>query len=180
MLNRFQFQVNVGTVALAWNPSGALARVDLFDHLHGATPESEIPPGWNSYVTRLLEYFAFGKPLDPLPLERIDHSAWTDFQREVYRAVSLIPHGETRTYGWVAHKMGRFAATRAVGQALRNNPVPIVIPCHRVTAVSSLGGFMGAVGPEEPEMKLKKRLIALEEGYLNPVFSFITAAEKTA
>jgi methylated-DNA-[protein]-cysteine S-methyltransferase len=60
-----------------------------------------------------------------------------------------------------------------VGQALRNNPIPILIPCHRVVSTLSLGGFMGQRDPDVPELRLKRKLISLEEGYTNPTFSFL-------
>ncbi len=91
----------------------------------------------------------------------------------VYRAISQIPHGETRTYAWVAKRVGQGLATRAVGQALRKNPLPILIPCHRVVSSGTLGGFMGAVDPDEPEMRLKRWLIEVESSWLNPSFGFL-------
>ncbi len=66
----------------------------------------------------------------------------TDFQRQVYHATCTIPYGETRSYGWVAEKIGNPKAARAVGQALNKNPLPILIPCHRVIGHdASLVGF---------------------------------------
>lgn len=123
-------------------------------------------------------YFSRGIPLGPVPWELIDESAWTPYQKQVYRAIAEIPHGETRTYGWVASRIGNGAAGRAVGQALRSNPLPILIPCHRVIASNSLGGFMGLVDPECSELRLKQRLIALEEEYLNPLFDFLTPSRE--
>lgn len=65
----------------------------------------------------------------------------TDFRRKVWHALSNIPAGQTRTYGEVAHELG--SGPRAVGQAVGDNPIPIVIPCHRVIAANGgLGGFM--------------------------------------
>lgn len=68
-----------------------------------------------------------GRPLD------IDLRGLTDFQREVLQAARSIPVGEVRPYGWIADRIGRPKAVRAVGTALGNNPVPLAIPCHRVT-----------------------------------------------
>ncbi len=65
----------------------------------------------------------------------------TDFRRKVWHALSNIPAGQTRTYGEVARELG--SGPRAVGQAVGDNPIPIVIPCHRVIAADGgLGGFM--------------------------------------
>lgn len=80
----------------------------------------------------------------------------TPFQREVWRKTSLIPYGETRSYSWVAEQIGNPQAVRAVGQALSRNPLPIIIPCHRVVARNgALCGFRGG-------LKMKKRLLSLE------------------
>jgi methylated-DNA-[protein]-cysteine S-methyltransferase len=81
----------------------------------------------------------------------------TEFSKRVYEAVKTIPKGEVRTYGWVAEKIGKPGAARAVGNALNKNPFPIVVPCHRVIAKNSLGGFAKGLGA-------KKRLLR-SEGY---------------
>ena len=70
--------------------------------------------------------------------------AWrhlTEFQRQVYRAVSAIPRGQTRSYGWLAERVGRPRAARAVGRVMATNPLPIVVPCHRV--IGSDGSLRG-------------------------------------
>ena len=83
----------------------------------------------------------------------------TPFQKEVWEAVKTIPYGQTRTYKWVAEKIGNPKAFRAVGQALHINPLAPIIPCHRVIASdNTLGGYGG--GPE-----MKRWLLRLE-GYL--------------
>jgi len=67
----------------------------------------------------------------------------TSFAKKVYKAVLTIPLGEVRTYKWVAKKIGRPKAARAVGMALKSNPWPFVIPCHRVIESSGrLGGYI--------------------------------------
>ncbi len=131
------------------------------------------PPVVPALTRAFQAYFDGGAPLGPVPWELIDDRLWSPFQRQVYRAIEEIPHGETRTYGWVASRIRNGAAGRAVGQALRSNPLPILIPCHRVVASNSLGGFMGLVDPECSELRLKQRLIALEEEFINPLFDFL-------
>ncbi|QTF93576.1 methylated-DNA--[protein]-cysteine S-methyltransferase [Halomonas sp. BM-2019] len=79
----------------------------------------------------------------------------SDFQREVWSALLRIPWGETRTYGELARRLGREGAARAVGTANGANPLPILIPCHRVLAADGLGGYSGG-------QALKGRLLALE------------------
>jgi len=85
-------------------------------------------------------------------------SQGTPFQRAVWEAARLIPRGEVRTYGWVAAKVGRPGAARAVGQAMARNPLPLVVPCHRVLrADGSMGGFSAEGG-----LALKAALLRLE------------------
>jgi methylated-DNA-[protein]-cysteine S-methyltransferase len=88
--------------------------------------------------------------------DKIDLSKATSFQRRVWETTRLIPYGETRSYRWVAEQIKRPRAARAVGQALGRNPLPIIVPCHRVIAINgSLGGFNGGI-------QMKKLLLSLE------------------
>ncbi len=81
----------------------------------------------------------------------------TPFARKVYRVVLKIPLGEMRTYKWVAQKIGNPRAARAVGQILKRNPYPLIIPCHRVVkSENKLGGYIFGV-------KRKKLLLDLEK-----------------
>jgi methylated-DNA-[protein]-cysteine S-methyltransferase len=80
----------------------------------------------------------------------------TKFKRQVWEATRSIPYGETRSYGWIAERIGKPGAVRAVGQALSRNPLPIIIPCHRV--VASTGGLCGFGGG----LEMKARLLRLE------------------
>jgi len=103
-------------------------------------------------MAQLAAYFAgeltaFDLPLDP---------AGSLFQRRVWEGMIQIPYGRTRTYGDLAHDVGGVA--RAVGRACGANPIPIIIPCHRVVAGGGrLGGFSGGRGTES-----KRCLLALE------------------
>lgn len=77
-------------------------------------------------ATRLLERYFSGKPVEfDLPL---DLRYYTPFQRAVWRAAAQIPRGETRSYGWIAKRIGRPKAARAVGRAMGANPVPVLVP----------------------------------------------------
>ena len=87
---------------------------------------------------------------------KADISGGTPFQRAVWRAISSIPPGETRSYAWVARKAGRPRAIRAAANACGANPLPIIIPCHRVVSSDgSLGGFSSGLA-------IKRKLLALE------------------
>jgi len=86
----------------------------------------------------------------------LDLSGHTPFRRQVWETALRIPYGETRSYAWVAQQIGKPRAARAVGQALGANPVPLIVPCHRVLASDgSLGGYGGG-------LPLKERLLAIE------------------
>lgn len=186
-MNCLQFEVNFGPfkrIAVSWNSFGMLNRIewltdDKFDQFSHDSGESLIQTNWapgpiQELVGKLKHYFDCGHPLGSFPWEWLDQSSWTPFQYQVYAWIAKIPHGETRTYGWVASRIGRPNATRAVGQALKNNPILIFIPCHRVIAANSLGGFLGAKHPEDPEIDLKKKLLELEQSYQSPSFSFMS------
>lgn len=92
---------------------------------------------------------------------KIPTPAGTPFQVAVWNACRSIPRGETRTYGWIAKQLGRSPmACRAVGQAMKRNPLPVIVPCHRVVAADGLGGFAGAT--EGALCRLKRGLLELE------------------
>ena len=87
------------------------------------------------------------------------------FERRVWAALRTIPYGETRTYGEVAAMTGAagWEAARAVGRAVGSNPIPIVIPCHRVLAANGIGGFSAPGG-----IATKRALLALEARVVGP------------
>lgn len=111
------------------------------------------PQRFGDLIGRLQAYFHGHKVDFP---DRLDLSGTTSFQRRVWQATKLIPYGETRSYAWVAGQIGQPEATRAAGQALGRNPLPVIIPCHRVLASDGgLGGFSGGI-------EMKKYLLSLE------------------
>ena len=77
----------------------------------------------------------------------------TAFQRAVWEGMLTIPHGHTISYGELARRAGRPQAVRAVGQAVGANPIPLLIPCHRVTATNGLGGFGGGLALKRALLK---------------------------
>ncbi len=86
----------------------------------------------------------------------LDLSGHTPFRRQVWEVTQRIPYGETRSYAWVARQLGKPRAARAVGQALGANPVPMLVPCHRVVGSDgSLGGYTGGPGWKERLLRLE-------------------------
>lgn len=123
----------------------------LGDSLDRATPS---PRPFEDLIVRFQAYFSGRRVEFP---DKLDLSKATPFQRRVWQAARLIPYGETRTYTWLAAQVGNSSAARAVGQALGRNPLPIIIPCHRVLASNGgLGGFSGGV-------EMKRLLLTLEK-----------------
>ncbi|MFC1915033.1 methylated-DNA--[protein]-cysteine S-methyltransferase [Chloroflexota bacterium] len=119
----------------------------------GVALGSRSPHLFTDLMQRLRAYFA-GEQAD-FP-DELALSRATTFQRKVWEITRLIPYGETRTYGWVAERIGKPKAARAVGQALSRNPLPVIVPCHRVIASDGkLGGFTGG-------LDMKQALLALE------------------
>jgi len=118
---------------------------------------NELPAPWNSWLRlteRALEQALAGKTPDRLP--PLDLSSGTEFQRCVWNALRKIPSGRTKSYAQVAQSIGRPEAVRAVGQACGANPIPVVIPCHRVLAAGGrLGGFSSG-------LDWKRKLLARE------------------
>ena len=91
-------------------------------------------------LVALVRSLARGEPGDPTP--HVDWNGLSGFRREVMEETLRIPSGETRTYGWLAAKVGRPRAARAVGRVMATNPLPLVVPCHRVVgADGSLRGY---------------------------------------
>ena len=81
------------------------------------------------------------------------------FALKVYKAVLTIPLGSTRTYKWVAQKIRHPGAYRAVGQALKDNPYPLIIPCHRIIkSDNSLGGYSGGARKKMMLLDLEKKI----------------------
>ena len=131
-------------------PSAQEAHQLLGDGVNRATPAPHL---FKDLMERLRAYLSGHKVAFP---DKLDLSQATAFQREVWEITRLIPYGETRSYAWVAKQMGKPRAVRAVGQALSRNPLPIIVPCHRVVASDGkLGGYSGG-------LEIKKHLLWLE------------------
>ena len=84
----------------------------------------------------------------------------TSFAKKIYQIVSRIPVGQVRTYKWVAQKAGKPAASRAVGQVLKRNPYPLIIPCHRViNSDNKLGGYAFGVNKKKLLLDMEKEIL---------------------
>ena len=107
-------------------------------------------------AAQLAEYFRGERRSFDLPLS----PRGTEFQQEVWRALQRIPYGETRSYSDIAREIGRPAAVRAVGAANGANPIPVVIPCHRVVGSNgSLTGFGGGIDTKRWLLALESRVV---------------------
>jgi methylated-DNA-[protein]-cysteine S-methyltransferase len=105
-------------------------------------------------VRQLEEYFSRERRAFDLPLDF--HDATTDFQHDVYRRLMEIEYGHVASYGQIARDIGKPDMARSVGQAVGSNPLPIVVPCHRVVASDlSLTGFGGGLRAKVALLKLE-------------------------
>lgn len=129
---------------------GAIVAIDLLPREPtGAEPAG---PRHRDFERQLSEYLEGKRRVFELPL----HLEGSEFQKDVWEAVFQIPYGQTASYGEIAHLIGKPKASRAVGAANGANPIPIVIPCHRVIGSDgSLTGYGGGLA-------LKSRFLALE------------------
>lgn len=119
------------------------------------SPIEHSPVRVEQAVNQLQDYFDGQREVFDLPL---DLRSLTSFQRSVLTTLQQIPAGETISYGGLAARIGKPGSARAVGRALGSNPIPIVIPCHRVLAADgSLGGYSGRGG-----VRTKQALLELE------------------
>lgn len=147
----------LGQMFVAWTPRG-ICRIEpgvseeaFLRSFPGTAPERDDTR--RPALTALLERWFRGEPVDV----SWDLSDQTAFERAVLEEVARIPRGEVRTYAEVARALGRPGAARAVGNALAKNPVPFLIPCHRVVrADGSIGHYSGG-GPA-----VKRRLLVAE------------------
>jgi O-6-methylguanine DNA methyltransferase len=157
-----RFDSPIGPLVVAWNGLGVSA-VEAADddatfeanHLartgRPAHPVERVPERLAAAIARRLE----GDRRVRIDLDLRGH---TDFERDVWHKALEIPRGEVRPYGWVAAEIGRPRAVRAVGTALGHNPVPLIVPCHRVVRTDGTIGQYSLGGPGN------KRTILRSEG----------------
>jgi O-6-methylguanine DNA methyltransferase len=143
----------VGQVVVTFNTTGVssvtLASEDFESYFRARFDRplirAEAPAAWGHLIPDRLEAGSPGK----LP---VDLRSVTPFQAEVLNQAAQIPRGEVRPYGWLARHVGRAGAARAVGSTMARNPVPLIIPCHRVVRSD---GHIGAYSLGGPDRKWK-------------------------
>lgn len=150
LLNFFRYRTSLGPLTISCNGSGITALCFGGRTLPGEYRPSELT---DCAARQLKEYFSrrrrgFDVPLAP---------EGTVFQKSVWDALRAIPYGETRSYQQIAEVIGNPLSCRAVGMANNKNPIPILIPCHRV--VGSNGSLVGYAGG----LKIKQFLLTLEQ-----------------
>ncbi len=161
----FTFTTAMGWVAVAGSVRGLLGltlpqkSAQEADRLlgEGLKRATWSPGRFEDVAQRLKAYFSGHRVAFA---DKLDLSSATPFQREVWRVTRLIPYAETRSYRWVAGQIGQPGAGRAVGQALARNPLPIIIPCHRVVASDGrLGGYSGGPGVKRYLLRLEASIV---------------------
>jgi methylated-DNA-[protein]-cysteine S-methyltransferase len=162
--NYHVFETSIGWLGIAWSEKG-LTQLQLPERDRAATErrlqrrapngvEGE-PPAWIADIIEILKRYADGAPVDfssvPVDLAGVD-----TFRLAIYDAARRLGFGETTTYGELAASAGYPDGARDTGQALGQNPVPIVVPCHRILAAGNkIGGFSAPGGSATKERLLK-------------------------
>lgn len=152
------FESPIGDVVVAFNPDGVSA-VDLaeagfeerfFMRFKRRLAPASPPSAWGSNIAKAIEE---GRP-GSVP---VDFRSVTRFQRSVLQVAATIPRGEVRPYSWLARRAGNPGAVRAVGSTMARNPVPLIIPCHRVVRTDGTIGKYSLGGPH-----IKHQLLSVE------------------
>jgi methylated-DNA-[protein]-cysteine S-methyltransferase len=167
------FETALGFVGIAWSAAG-LTRLCLFQRDRGAVERrlerfgaaaggEAGTPAWVAGLIGDIKAYADGEEVDfsgvPVDLSGVD-----DFNLAIYEAARTLRFGETTTYGELARRAGRAGLPRETGQALGANPVPLVIPCHRILAAGGrIGGFSAPGGAAT-----KEKMLALEGVRVGP------------
>ena len=158
-----EMQSPVGTLHLASSDQGVVCinlsgREDFLKDLEKRIPDMELEENDSKnkgVIRQLKEYFSGARKDFDLPL----HLIGTEFHKLVWRQLCQVPFGQTASYKEIAVKIGKPKAMRAVGQANHRNPIPIIIPCHRIIGANGhLVGFGGGLD--------KKRFLLSHEGVL--------------
>ncbi len=159
----FVFDTAIGPCGLAWNPRGVvgaalpeLTTEATLARLRRRHPEGEVVAEPPAHITRAADAIVAlteGQPAD-LTLVELDWTGANALEQQVWTLTRAIPPGETLTYGDIARTLGDLALSRSVGQALGANPIPIIVPCHRVVAAEGKTGGFSAPGGVSTKLKL--------------------------
>jgi len=134
--------------------------ITRLDYLANTVPlKTATTPFERRVLKQLAQFFANPEHHFTLPLDM----QGTDFQCRVWQALTEIPAGQALTYGELAARLG--SGARAVGNACRNNPVPVIVPCHRVVSAAGIGGYAGSTGGREIQ---RKQWLLQHEGFDEP------------
>jgi methylated-DNA-[protein]-cysteine S-methyltransferase len=143
---RFQFVLPspIGKLGLNLSAKGVSQIRYLSNNMALNVPESGLAL---DVFQQLADYFELRRSGFDLPLD----IAGTPYQQKVWQVISRIPYGQSKAYSEIASKIN--SGPRAVGNACRHNPIPIIIPCHRVTKKNAIGGYCGSTRDAEVQQK---------------------------
>jgi len=167
-----------GLAAVSLREPEAAFVADVERRLHGlvlSVSDPAVPAAWRALIDRTVseldEYFAGRRSTFDLP---VDLAGTSDWDRAVLGGAARLRYGEVTSYGRLARMIGRPGAARAVGGALGRNPVPIVIPCHRIlSGDGSIGGYGGSWTGTRDEMLGIKRSLLAREGVRIPAAALV-------
>ncbi len=146
------FLTIIGKVSVVADRNSVLAVYLPSDNLPSI--ESGTTPVMEEAIGEISEYLNGSRKVFTVPVS----PEGTEFQKMVWDAMTDIPYGSTASYGEIAEYIGRPRSARAVGTACGCNPIPIIIPCHRVVASDGLGGYSGGLA-------IKKKLLEIERTF---------------
>lgn len=166
------FDTAIGPCGLVWSAHGIVASSlpegsaeATLARLKARRPDAveQAPPPFVQDAVTTIRRLAEGEVVDMTAIP-LDNAAHPDFERQVWAITHAIPYGQTLTYGDIARRLGDVALSRAVGQALGANPIPIIVPCHRVVASDGRSGGFSAPGG----VSTKLRLLNIERANTSP------------
>ncbi len=150
-IEKHSFQSPVGEITCSFD-GGLLVELSIIAETKDRKIKKE--EDGCAFQKELMEYFSgklkkFG--------QKFKFLKGTEFQKKVWLTLLKIPYGEVRSYKWMAEEIGSPRAARAVGNALNKNPLPVILPCHRIIAADgSIGGFGCGVGVKEKLLSIEK------------------------
>lgn len=161
MLEKTYYQSPLGIVEIKGSENG-ISSVKLKMEL--SKPSNKIPSSLQSCVKQLDEYFQGNRKEFDV---KLDFGSATAFYQKVWNALLEIPYGQTKSYAYIAEKIGNPKAVRAVGLANRNNPIAFIVPCHRVIGKSgNLQGYFYGLNTKRKLLELENPMSFAEQGKL--------------